>query len=595
MDQDVVRRWLRQVSSLYPNASRIYTDVDALLLHQPSLRPSTSEYISDVGQASLLLNLKGTIPILFKGQTYHIPLIIWIPRAYPREAPLVFVTPTRDMLVRKGEHVDLSGKTSGEWLSMWEKKWEACNLVNMVQSLQQQFGQMPPVYARPASEAHQASRSGTGTALESGEASSSRNSPSTSDFFRSSPAPYASPATTIAASSSASGSREESRAPARPPKPDADSGYASRDPASFVSATGTTQSHRWSASYAPQTQLPARPNVTSPLSTNRPASFHASDAAPPSFSPAHPYSSPRAHPRPHEHISSTGAPPHPSSTGPAQQADGRRASSGREIPASHAHFSPSYHHPAQSAAEAARIGPYDAGQQSQAHHAYQQAQQGRADSTGSSAPPPLPPHAPHQYGTPGAGRGDTLKQPNADSYVAAGANGVAPPLPPNPELLSLRQALHSKLSLHITTELNNSLQRKAQLEMLLADLQRGAPAIHDEMERLRAVRDVVRSTLSGLQESRDRTVARTLEVEKRPAVHEEEIVCATSIVGNQLLNLTADDNAIEDTLYHLGRALGAGTEQLDLDKYLKQTRFLAREQFFKRALAGRICTSMGWE
>ncbi len=54
----------------------------------------------------------------------------------------------------------------------------------------------------------------------------------------------------------------------------------------------------------------------------------------------------------------------------------------------------------------------------------------------------------------------------------------------------------------------------------------------------------------------------------------------------------AEDNAIEDTLYHLGRALNS--ERIDLDRFLKQTRFLAREQFLRRALAMKICTSLGW-
>jgi ESCRT-I complex subunit TSG101 len=55
----------------------------------------------------------------------------------------------------------------------------------------------------------------------------------------------------------------------------------------------------------------------------------------------------------------------------------------------------------------------------------------------------------------------------------------------------------------------------------------------------------------------------------------------------------AEDNAIEDTLYHLGRALNA--EMIDLDRFLKQTRFLAREQFMRRALAMKICRGMGWD
>lgn len=61
---------------------------------------------------------------------------------------------------------------------------------------------------------------------------------------------------------------------------------------------------------------------------------------------------------------------------------------------------------------------------------------------------------------------------------------------------------------------------------------------------------------------------------------------------HRLIDLVAEDNAIEDTLYHLGRALHA--EVIDLDRFLKQTRYLAREQFMRRALAQKISAGMGW-
>ena len=36
---------------------------------------------------------------------------------------------------------------------------------------------------------------------------------------------------------------------------------------------------------------------------------------------------------------------------------------------------------------------------------------------------------------------------------------------------------------------------------------------------------------------------------------------------NRLINLIADDNAIEDTIYHVHRALNAG--RIDLEKFLR--------------------------
>jgi len=74
----------------------------------------------------------------------------------------------------------------------------------------------------------------------------------------------------------------------------------------------------------------------------------------------------------------------------------------------------------------------------------------------------------------------------------------------------------------------------------------------------------------------------------------------------RLINLIAEDHAIEDTIYHLHRALNDG--RLDLDKFLKvyysilrvigadearqTTTRLAEEQFMKRALIEKITTQL---
>lgn len=60
---------------------------------------------------------------------------------------------------------------------------------------------------------------------------------------------------------------------------------------------------------------------------------------------------------------------------------------------------------------------------------------------------------------------------------------------------------------------------------------------------------------------------------------------------SRLIDLVAEDNAISDTIYHVTRALDA--ERLDIDRYLKAVRGLAREQYMKRALVERILNGMG--
>lgn len=53
---------------------------------------------------------------------------IWIPHAYPREAPLVYVTPTENMTVRPGQHVDPQGQVYHPYLVGWSTFWDVCCL-----------------------------------------------------------------------------------------------------------------------------------------------------------------------------------------------------------------------------------------------------------------------------------------------------------------------------------------------------------------------------------------------------------------------------------------------------------------------------------
>ncbi|TFK29905.1 UEV-domain-containing protein [Coprinopsis marcescibilis] len=162
----------------------------------------------------------------------------------------------------------------------------------------------------------------------------------------------------------------------------------------------------------------------------------------------------------------------------------------------------------------------------------------------------------------------------------------APPRPPNPELLELHRRVHQKL----TSELGSLSQALAldadRLRAHQNDLLAGEPAIRDEMARLEAVRDVCRSVADRTRDAVQRAESNVSELRRKGDPEVDELVCATSIVHNQLINLVAEDNAIEDTIYHLHRALNCG--RIDLERFLRSTRVLAEEQFTKRALINKI-------
>lgn len=182
--------------------------------------------------------------------------------------------------------------------------------------------------------------------------------------------------------------------------------------------------------------------------------------------------------------------------------------------------------------------------------------------------------------------------PAAASTPQPGNRVPPPPRPINPQLLALHDRLFTKIDTRLSVLASTLTASNARLEVLSSDLDRGLPAIEDELSRLKAVRDVCQTTGDRLQASVTEITDQVRMLQGKEEPDPDSMVLATSIVGNQLVDLVAEDNAIEDTLYHLGRALNA--ERIGLETFLKQTRLLAREQFMKRALAMKISEGMGW-
>ncbi|KAI0082701.1 UEV-domain-containing protein [Panus rudis PR-1116 ss-1] len=381
MAESLTQKWLRQNTQSYAQKDIVYAHADAVLRRYQAIRPKTDIYTYDDGRTQLLLCLHGLLPITYRGSPYNIPIAVWLTKDYPRQPPIAYVVPTTDMLVRPSKYIDVSGKCGIEYVRNWERKSEGCNLLALLEAMQDHFSREPPVYAKPK--------------------------------------------------------------PSPTPQP-----QQSRTPAS-------------GADYS------ARP--------------------PPPVPPVHPASPPLS----------------------------------------------------------------------------------QAASSGNDDRPPLP-----------------LKPPS----TAVSSPSVAPSAPAPSAHPSMTGPVHAKL----TSELASLEQVMAldaeRLRALQNDLLAGEPAIRDEMARLEAVRDVcqgVAARLRAVVSDGERNVA---ELKRKGDPDVDELVCSTTIVHNQLINLVAEDNAIEDTMYHLHRALNSG--RIDLERFLRTTRVLAEEQFIKRALIEKILNGL---
>lgn len=131
----------------YRDLNRVRSDVLNILQSTLSLQPNCGIPPLKVQNASLqsmLLYLSGTLPILFKGNQYNIPITIWLPDAYPYIPPAIFVTPTIEMMIKeKHKHVDSIGIVYHPYISTWNQ--QNCNIVELCKVIVIVFEEDPPV------------------------------------------------------------------------------------------------------------------------------------------------------------------------------------------------------------------------------------------------------------------------------------------------------------------------------------------------------------------------------------------------------------------------------------------------------------------
>ena len=131
----------------YKDPNRVRSDTAELLRNNPSLNPRSGTLTRNGPQ---IICLVGTIPVSYKMNTYNIPVNIWIPDTYPLAPPVVFVTPTSDMMISpRHRHVDDKGIVYLPYLSSWSPN--SCSLVGLAGVLAQVFSEDPPVRAKTQS------------------------------------------------------------------------------------------------------------------------------------------------------------------------------------------------------------------------------------------------------------------------------------------------------------------------------------------------------------------------------------------------------------------------------------------------------------
>ncbi|GFG02510.1 tumor susceptibility gene 101 protein [Aspergillus udagawae] len=567
----------------YQDPNRTYYDVANVLAQYPSLSPRTDVYTYETGFSALLLHLTGTIPVSFRGTVYKFPIALWIPNTYPREPPMVYVTPTPDMAVRVGQHVTLEGKVYHHYLAHWAEAWDRSNLIDFLMILREVFAKEPPVkYKQPQvpQGPQQAGPTQTPPPLPPlpPELSSSTHQPS--------PIPQSAPPQPTG-----------QVPPPPPPKP----GQAV-------------------AAEQPQVPQAGRYNSPAPLP------------------PLPPKEQDLRRQSLHSHAILGGQIPNRSFQYPPERSGapgGTGGSSGlSQLP---------HHHDAVQAISAYASGPaYQPGhggqprspppanrgpqqppfpvQQAPAHPSLYQQNGTRYQ------PPPQPAMQPLLHGQaqptiqthqpapkPKTQTPDLLTSPFELELPSFTPTGPAPPIPPNPEKDALLHAVSKTLAETVQANVSQSESAAQSLLSQSQSLQAAIATLQGEISSLNALNSTLQSNTSILQQSLHRADGVIAAAQARissstaqahasssgsdaapsalPPI--DEVLVAPTVVGKQLYDLVSEERGIQQAIYALQAALVKGV--IGVDTWSRHTRSLAREAFLKRALIRKIGKGMGLE
>ncbi|KAJ5561261.1 hypothetical protein N7461_000022 [Penicillium sp. DV-2018c] len=555
----------------YRDPNRTYHDVTFALSQCPSLSPRTDVYTYETGYSALLLHLVGTLPVTFRGTTYRFPIALWIPNAYPREPPIVYVTPTQEMTVRVGQHVTLEGRVYHHYLAHWAEAWERSTIADLLSILQDVFAKEPPVRYRQQMPQPQPAAAPTPPPLPPlppGVGPSTRQAHMAPPTSQSEVPPPPPPKPGVAGEHQQQQSQPPYQTgqyrspPSLPPPPPKE--YDSRR--TSLSTQATTPGIHSYEQYAPTSYNGGPMSSPRPLS-QPPIRQAAMQPLPPQSSQGRaPY---YGGPAPYQSVSKAASPL-------PQQA----ASAGSAVGAQQPPHQP--HHPQPSGPPYPQNSPYP-----------------------SNYPRP-PPMALMKADTP-----DLLTSPFDVELPTIAPTGPAPPIPPNPEKDALLRAVSQTLT---KTLHDNAAQSDTAAQSLVSQsrsLHAAMATLQGEVSALNALNATLQSNTTVLQQSIHRADAAIADAQARatssgaastsaatgdaPAVLPpiDEILVAPTVVGKQLYDLVAEERGIQQALYALQAALVRGV--IGVDSWSRHTRSLAREALLKRALIRKIGRGMGLE
>ncbi|XP_041271028.1 tumor susceptibility gene 101 protein isoform X4 [Onychostruthus taczanowskii] len=138
---------LKKMLTKYKYRDLTIQETTSVITQYKDLKPVMDSYVFNDGSSRELMSLSGTIPVPYRGNTYNIPICLWLLDTYPFNPPICFVKPTSSMTIKTGKHVDANGKIYLPYLHEW--KYPQSDLLELIQVMIVVFGEEPPVFSRP--------------------------------------------------------------------------------------------------------------------------------------------------------------------------------------------------------------------------------------------------------------------------------------------------------------------------------------------------------------------------------------------------------------------------------------------------------------
>lgn len=115
--------------------------------------------------------------------------------------------------------------------------------------------------------------------------------------------------------------------------------------------------------------------------------------------------------------------------------------------------------------------------------------------------------------------------------------------------------------------------------------------IQTDTNSLAALSNVLSSNTVDLQSSMKEADVVIANSRRQALPNIDDLLVAPTVVGNQLYEVVAEERALGDAIFMLGRAVERG--RITPAVFAKTTRSLAREWYLKKALAKKIGRGMG--